>query len=206
MTAYNSTLTYPNGTIYPITIISSFLNISDVIHNPTITDNDKTFWVAGMFYSVLVTLLNILLSGHLTYYWLRSRKSAAYAWEDHEDDDEGWSWQWGMSLNRGIRFWRRCTGHGGQRINYREGEKRDMLFDEEDAVDEDEEKGHWLAGGRNARNCQDSRVAVGHEHAVAVMGAFAEDDGEHVEYDSDDGETTVSLGSVGSSDSLETLV
>ncbi|KAL8720887.1 MAG: hypothetical protein Q9181_007825 [Wetmoreana brouardii] len=202
ITTYNSTLTYPNGTAYPITLItSSFIHLSDIIHNPTLTPNDKTFWVFGILYSVILTMIDVLFYGYLFYHWLRNRKNAANAWDD---DDERGLWQWGMSLNCGIRFWRR---RGARRIHYQPREERCMLCEEEEAVDEDEDKGHWLAGrgGGSARNRFNGRVVtIGQPHAT-VTGGFGGDDGEDVGYESEDGET-VELRSVGSSESLETLV
>ncbi|KAL8925456.1 MAG: hypothetical protein Q9208_003548 [Pyrenodesmia sp. 3 TL-2023] len=65
MPALPVTVVTATGNMTLPVIISTFLNISDVRNNPTLTKMDKTLWVAGMYFTVLGFIMNALFIGHL---------------------------------------------------------------------------------------------------------------------------------------------
>ncbi|KAL8660751.1 MAG: hypothetical protein Q9202_006262 [Teloschistes flavicans] len=116
--ALNSTLTYPNGTTFPITIISSDFNLSDILHNPSVTHADKTVWVFGIV--TLIVLLIFLHAIALTilfvgiFHWrsfplcFHTRKARELGWHIHP-------WQKGLMeevLQKLEEEYKACRGHG----------------------------------------------------------------------------------------------
>ncbi|KAI4170118.1 MAG: hypothetical protein LQ346_008899 [Caloplaca aetnensis] len=65
MPALPATVVTATGNATLPVIISTLLNISDVLNNPTLTKMDKTFWVAGMYYTVFAFLMYALYIGYL---------------------------------------------------------------------------------------------------------------------------------------------
>ncbi|KAL8894745.1 MAG: hypothetical protein Q9207_008423, partial [Kuettlingeria erythrocarpa] len=69
-------------------IISTLLNISDVLNNPTLTKMDKTFWVAGMYYTVFAFGMYALYIGYLIFTCHRHYHPRHPSRADHEYEED----------------------------------------------------------------------------------------------------------------------